>query len=99
MEYHGMGRSYRVQKLKTHVDHRDPNISLKALDQSWKIDGSYRDLHMHVGMTREEYEESEVRIKEEQAIQRECAIEIAKIEKEEAELLEELRRLRQGKKN
>lgn len=41
MESHGMGRSFRVGKLKTHVDNRDPNISLKALDMSFKLDGSY----------------------------------------------------------
>ena len=93
MEYHGMGRSYRVAKLKIHVDHRDPNISLKALDQSWKIDGSYRETHLHVGMTREDYDELEVRIKEEEAIQRKNNKAIAKIEKEEAELLKELEEL------
>jgi predicted transcriptional regulator len=43
MDYHGMDRSYRVAKLKQHVDNVDPGISLKALDQSWKIDGTYQD--------------------------------------------------------
>jgi predicted transcriptional regulator len=41
MNYHGLTKSYRVQKLKNHVDNRDPNVSLKALDQSFKLDGSY----------------------------------------------------------
>lgn len=41
MEQAGMGRRYRVQRLKTCVDHPDPNVTLKALDQSWKLDGSY----------------------------------------------------------
>jgi hypothetical protein len=41
MEQAGMGRKYRVQRLKTCVDHPDPNVTLKALDQSWKLDGSY----------------------------------------------------------
>ena len=41
MEYHGMGRSYRVGKLKQHVDNADPGVSLKALDQSWRLDGGY----------------------------------------------------------
>lgn len=41
MEQSGMGRRYRVQRLKTCVDHPDPNVTLKALDQSWKLDGSY----------------------------------------------------------
>jgi hypothetical protein len=35
----GLTRLYRAMKLKSHVDHIDPNISLKALDQSWKLDG------------------------------------------------------------
>lgn len=41
MEQAGMSRRYRVQRLKTCVDHPDPNVTLKALDQSWKLDGSY----------------------------------------------------------
>ena len=41
MDQKGLTQEYRVEKLKSHVDHADPNISLKALDQSWKLDGSY----------------------------------------------------------
>jgi predicted transcriptional regulator len=41
MQKHGLTRTYRVQKLKQHVDNRDPNVSLKALDQSWKLEGAY----------------------------------------------------------
>ncbi len=41
MEYHGLTKSYRIQKLKNHVDNRDPNVSLKALDMSFKLDNSY----------------------------------------------------------
>jgi hypothetical protein len=37
----GLTKRYRVKKLKQHVDHMDPNVSLKALDQSWKLDGAY----------------------------------------------------------
>lgn len=43
MEHHGLTRSYRIKKLKTHVDNRDPNVSLKALDMSFKIDGTYQE--------------------------------------------------------
>ena len=57
MDYHGLTKSYRVQKLCKHVDNRDPNVSLKALDQTFKIDGSYRETHVHIGMTREDYDE------------------------------------------
>ena len=41
MEQAGMGRRYHVQRLKNCVDHPDPHVTLKALDQSWKLDGSY----------------------------------------------------------
>ncbi len=41
MEASGLSRSYRVQKLKEHVDNRDPGVSLKALDMSFKLDQSY----------------------------------------------------------
>jgi len=39
MDYHGLTRSHRVKRLKGLVDHVDPNVSLRALDQSWKLDG------------------------------------------------------------
>lgn len=43
MDYVGMGRGYRVRKLKGLVDHASPDISLWALDQSWKLGRSYSD--------------------------------------------------------
>ncbi len=43
MDWHGLTRSHRVQRLKNHVDNVDPNVSLKALDQSWKLDGAYQE--------------------------------------------------------
>ncbi len=42
MDHHGLTRSYRVQRLKNHVDHRDPIVSLKALDMTFKLDGGYK---------------------------------------------------------
>lgn len=48
MQEEGLTRRYRVQKLKLHVDHPDPNVSLKALDQSWKLDSAYTEKHVHV---------------------------------------------------
>ena len=42
MDHHGLTKSYRVLKLKQHIDNRDPNVSLKALDQTFKLDGSYK---------------------------------------------------------
>jgi len=91
MEYYGLGRFERIRKLKTHVDNRDPNISLKALDQSWKIDGSYRETHLHVGMTRAEFDELEVIINEEKELQASNTKALAELDKEEKELLKELK--------
>ena len=48
MQQEGLTRKYRVQKLKIHVDNRDPHVSLKALDQTWKLDNSYSETHVHV---------------------------------------------------
>ena len=50
MQETGLTRRYRVQKLKTHIDHPDPNVSLKGLDQSWKLDGAYTEKHVNVHM-------------------------------------------------
>jgi hypothetical protein len=42
MDQAGLTRRYQIAKLKKHVDNElDPHVSLKALDQSWKLDGSY----------------------------------------------------------
>ena len=49
MQEEGLTRRYRVQRLKSHIDHPDPNVSLKGLDQSWKLDGAYAaEKHVHV---------------------------------------------------
>lgn len=37
----GLTRRYRIKKLKQHVDHADPLVSLRGLDLSFKLDGSY----------------------------------------------------------
>lgn len=41
MDSEGLTRRYRVRRLRHHVDNRDPNVSLKGLDMSFKLDGSY----------------------------------------------------------
>lgn len=41
MDLHGLTKSYRIQRLKQHVENTDPNVSLKGLDMSFKLDGSY----------------------------------------------------------
>jgi hypothetical protein len=54
MDQKGLTQEYRVERLKSHVDHADPNISLKALDQSWRLDGSYapeRRINLDVAVT------------------------------------------------
>jgi predicted transcriptional regulator len=51
MQNEGLTRTDRVRKLKEHVYNRDPNVSLKALDQSWKLDGAYVERHeVNVGI-------------------------------------------------
>jgi hypothetical protein len=39
MEMKGIGREYRIDKLKEHLDSKDPVISLKSLDMAFKISG------------------------------------------------------------
>ncbi|MCX5806592.1 MAG: terminase small subunit [Proteobacteria bacterium] len=41
MENHGLTRIYRIKRLKQHVDNKSPDISLKALHQSWQLGGDY----------------------------------------------------------
>ena len=51
MQEAGLTRRYRVQKLKGHIDHSDPNVSLKGLGQSWKLDGAYKEEQVHVHLS------------------------------------------------
>lgn len=37
----GLTKLYRAQKLKIHTDSIDPNVSLRALDMVFKVDGDY----------------------------------------------------------
>ena len=39
MEYKGIGRERRVEKLAEHIENQDPTVSLRALDAAFKIDG------------------------------------------------------------
>ncbi len=41
MNYHGLSHSYRISRLKQHVDNPDPHVSLKALDMSFRLDNTY----------------------------------------------------------
>lgn len=41
MERKGLGREYRVEKLKTHVESVDPSVSIRALDMSFKLGDDY----------------------------------------------------------
>ena len=68
MQEEGLTRRYRVQKLRTHIDHPDPNVSLKGLDQSWKLDGAYKEEQVHVHLSYDDmvkaHEQTKVRIRE-----------------------------------
>jgi hypothetical protein len=70
MAQEGLTRRHRVQRLRIAIDHPDPNVSLKGLDQSWKLEGLYTEKHVvahinYADMTRElqdlEREERELR--------------------------------------
>ena len=41
MDYVGLTCSYRIERLKHWVDHPDGDFSLRGLDMSFKLDGSY----------------------------------------------------------
>lgn len=41
LQIFGLTKGYRINKIRQLIDHPDPNISLKSLDMSWKLDGSY----------------------------------------------------------
>ena len=48
MQIYGLTRGYRINKLKSHIDHIDPGISLKGLDMSFKLGGEYGpEKHQH----------------------------------------------------
>lgn len=49
LQEEGLTKRYRIKKLKGHVDHKNPDVSLKALDMTWRLDGAY--IEKHVVMT------------------------------------------------
>lgn len=65
MQQEGLTKRYRVRKLKTCIDHADPNVSLKGLDQSWKLDGAYTETHVHYVLTYADIKKSIKEIEEE----------------------------------
>jgi hypothetical protein len=51
-------QQHKVRRLRSHVDHHDPVVSLKALDMSWKLDGSYApEKHISVFSVRDAVEQ------------------------------------------
>ena len=53
----GLTKQYRVNRLRELVNSPDPGIAIRAIDMSFKLDGSYSETHLHVAMTREDYDE------------------------------------------
>ncbi len=47
MQEERLTRRNRVRVLKEHVYAQDPPVSLKALDQTWKLEGAYMEKHVH----------------------------------------------------
>jgi hypothetical protein len=90
MQEAGLTRRYRVGKLKGHIDHPDPNVSLKGLDQSWKLDGAYTEKHVHVHAT---YEDMTKNLAEIQKKRRQLEVELGIVDAEytesEGEIIED----------
>jgi len=62
-------QDYKIMRLRTHADNVDPMVSLKALDLSWKLDGSYApekhiNLNVHYDALTKEEAESDAKIAE-----------------------------------
>lgn len=51
MASEGLSRRYRIQRLKSCIDSKDPGIVLKGLDQSWKLENLYQDQPLNVGLS------------------------------------------------
>ena len=51
----GLTRRNRIRVLKKHVYANDPNVSLKALDQTWKLDRAYIENHVNLNISYEDY--------------------------------------------
>jgi len=51
MAQSGINRKFRIRKLGEHINHKDPTISLKALDQSWRLDNLYNDQPINAGLS------------------------------------------------
>lgn len=65
----GLTKRYRLSKLKQHVDSRSADISLKALDQSWKLSGDYApEKHMVATIDITAIQKQRAKIKEQLAI-------------------------------
>ncbi len=51
MQEEGLTRRSRVQILRGHVYAKDPNVSLKALEQTWKLEGAYTEKHVNLNIS------------------------------------------------
>lgn len=64
MQQQGLTRTYRIKRLKEHIDNADPTVSLRGLDQTWKLEGLYTEKHEHVVMTFEDFQNNAEQLKE-----------------------------------
>jgi transposase len=73
----GLTRTVRIDKLKEHLWNKDPNTSLRSIDIANRMEGLYgTDRHLHLHMTREDYDA--------------CEREIADLDREIRQLEQEL---------
>jgi len=57
LQERGLSRTVRIDKLKEHLENKDPNTSLKSIEIANKMEGLYgTDKHLHLHTTREDYE-------------------------------------------
>ena len=57
LQRNGLTKQYRVNRLRELVDSLDSNVAIRAIDMTFKLDGSYSETHVNVTLTREEMEE------------------------------------------
>ena len=88
MQEEGLTKRVRVKKLKEHINAKDPGTSLKALDQSWKLDGAYVERHEHHIMTREEFDAIPAKLEELEEEEKKLLAERAQIIEAEAKVIE-----------
>ncbi len=51
MQDEGLTRRNRIQVLKKLIYSPDPNVAIKALGQTWKLEGAYTEKHVNLNIS------------------------------------------------